>query len=869
MYMERVGFVMLGCFKGVLSERGNVNGNGHCRRNTIIQIIVATIAFIILVRIYPFAVVESHKTSKQQAYDKTALKELSGDEFTSDDKKLQTVYFSNDHIYQVKLYMSVDFPGKVSNAQYVTFRIYDETFSCVSSEDVSLFKIEKKGYLKATPDIDVEVGRPYYYEILVPEQSEAHIELPTASKDTLNQAENSLLYIDGIGNDEVCLVADFDYAKPLTAAGILLRYVMVIALSVLIYVGIIYLIDFFEERFWEYNDRLRKISKIVLSIAVVLVGCYIIINSVILNIFGSSTLDRAVYLVAVLVGIFWSLGAMWLVRYYPKARRDYSRSLIWKNYIQTVSFGLLFYALCQYVNADREFYHYTNTRWMLIFLAIAFLTLINGTAVMNKLSFAWIILGWICSALYSYSFKGDDEDFLLARLTCGVVVAWGLFILNLIIIYVKQGKRATTLSIAAVKFYVASHKLQVFYTVLWVVFIILMYKYRFEKVWVFTATLPFASLFFVKLTPQVKSRLLRNLTNGIILSFWMVVVFCLHHRPHYYWMLYRYGGIFHTVACTGMYLAVVFAAALGKLYGLLKDRKNMFLRCYYEFLLIGCIVGFLILTMSRTAFLTITVCTILVLALSAYTYRKGIKRIIQELSLLAVTVVACFPLVFTVVRMIPAVVNEPVSYSLELTDDEWGINIGEPIYSENYMNMERFLILLFSRFAKSDGTAGEVEAVVDNTELLAFNSNEIRDVQILNYTDGDRNYEIDTDNDVSNGRFDIFLSYIKEIGFKGHPGMALNVDGTDKYGHAHNSYLQISYNFGIIAGVVFLIICVISLWKSANIAIRQGRKYNIYFVPFALIVAFGLISLTEWAFHPCIPAGFCFLLMQPLLIKEG
>jgi hypothetical protein len=573
-----------------------------------------------------------------------------------------------------------------------------------------------------------------------------------------------------------------------------------------------------------------------------------------------------IYFIAVLVGLFWSLGALWIVKYYPKVRRDYARVLIWKNYIQTVSFGLLFYALCQYVNADRNFYHYTNTRWMLIFLAIAFLMLLNGSVIINKFSAAWLIVGWICSAIYCHTFKGDEREFLLARLTCGVIVAWGLFILNLIISFIRQGN-IHKISLIGVKAYIGWHKLQTIYMVLWVLFAILMYKYRYEKVWVFTATLPFATLAFIKLTPQLKSRLLRNLTNGIILSFGLVTLFCLIHRPHYYWILYRYGGIFHTVACTGMYLAVVFAAVLGRLFGQLKDRKKMFLRGYYNFLLIGCIVGFIILTMSRTAFLTIAVSAISTAILAAVTYRKGMKRVIQEFTLLAASVIVCFPLVFTSIRMIPAIINDPVKYDVEWSDDVWGINIGEPIYSDNYMNIERFFMVFFSRFITSDGT--DVEAMAGSDLLLAYNSNDISKVQILNYTDGDRNYTLESGEDSSNGRMDVFLAYIKEIGFGGHPSMGPIDENGEEYTHAHNSYLQVFYNFGIIAGVIFLIICGISLVASSNIAIKQCRKYNIFFVPFALIMAFGVISLTEWAFHPCIPAGFCFLLMQPILIKEA
>ena len=35
-----------------------------------------------------------------------------------------------------------------------------------------------------------------------------------------------------------------------------------------------------------------------------------------------------------------------------------------------------------------------------------------------------------------------------------------------------------------------------------------------------------------------------------------------------------------------------------------------------------------------------------------------------------------------------------------------------------------------------------------------------------------------------------------------------------------------------------------------------------------MIIVFGFTSLTEWAFHPCIPVGFALLFMQMLLMQE-
>jgi hypothetical protein len=504
---------------------------------------------------------------------------------------------------------------------------------------------------------------------------------------------------------------------------------------------------------------------------------------------------------------------------------------------------------------------------MLIFLAIAFLMLLSGNVIVNKFSGAWLVLGWVCSVIYCNGFKENDNDFLLARLTCGVIVAWGLLIINIIISYKKQGVRYKV-SLTSIKSYILRHRSQAVFGALWIVFAALMYVYRFEKVWVFTATLPFMALFFIKLTPQVKSRFLKNFTNGIILSFGLVTLFCLIHRPHYYWMLYRYGGIFHTVACTGMYLSVVFAAVIGKLYGRLKDKKSMFLRCYYEFLLIGCVFGYIILTMSRTAFLTIAICVVMVSALAAVTYKKKIKRVCQELGMLVASVIVCFPMVFSAVRMVPALINAPVIYDVvEYHGEKWVIDIGEPIYSDDYMTVERFFTVLLGRFATEE-EEGKASIYIQSEVLLAFTGQNITNMSNVSFEDSsesDDNEDSEEKNDVSNGRFKVFSDYINATSLKGHPGM--EVEGAT-YGHAHNSYLQVFFNFGIIAGVVFLVISAVSLWKSADIVIKHGRKYSIYFVPFALIVAFCLISLTEWAFHPCIPAGFCFLLMQAVLLKE-
>lgn len=840
----------------------------HIKRNAAASIILITIAFIMLMRVFPQGAVQNHSYSKQAAFNTAAKDELKGDEFTVNDKKLQTVWFSKEHLYSVRLYMVCSVPDKSDRSDFVLFRLYDENFSCIYEERCACGDIEDRGYLEATPDMDVETDKAYYYEMLVPEDCGGTFELPVADRGLLAQTENSTLYIDGIINDDVSLIADFDYSKKLSAFGVILYYILILAAAAVVYTGIAVVMYCYDNHFEYDKELLYRYLRIAASVSVVCFAIFLFVFSVVKNRFGGGIADRLFFSIAIIVGTAWLMLAIWLRDRYPvlskttKLSADRKLSLIWRNYIQTVSFGLLFYALCQYVNADREYYHYTNTRRMLIFLAIALLMIYSEKHFLNKFSAVWIGISVIGSAIYCNGFEPETNEMELAALTCGVVVFWGLLLIN-IILNIKT-VFGNGFSISSLK------NKKTIYGLLWLIFALTMYIYRFEKTWVFTATLPFAAMLFINLSPASKSRLLKNLTNGILLSFGLVVLYCFIHRPHHYWMLYRYGGIFHTVACTGMYLAVVFGAAVGKLFGRLKNKENILLACPFECFIVSAAAGYIILTMSRTAYLAAAVTVMLAAVLAAAAFHKSIKKMICELCVLFVLAALCFPLVFSAVRMIPAVINEPVRYDLEHQDRGFMVYRGDPIDSDKYMTVQRFFSTLFGRFQKEETVSEEEEAfngISDEKQYLAYTGADLAGLELKSVRDDD-DEPAEEQGDVSNGRFNIFMDYMKALAFSGHKNMALVNEEGKEHVHAHNSYLQVAYNFGIIAGAVFIIICAVSLWCSIKLALTQGERFGIYMVPFTLIIVFGIISVTEWAFHPCIPAGFCFLFIQPLLIKH-
>lgn len=814
----------------------------HVRRNTIIQIVISTLAFILLCRVWPCGMVQRHTQSVQQAFSST--KNLPGDNFTGNDKKLQTVRFSKEHLYQVMVYLSCEKDYDANN-DYVLFRLYDDSFSCIYEETQGFGLLEKRGGFLATPDMDVDTDRDYYYEVIIPEEVTGSLTLPVADRGALKQYENTILYVDGIYREDISLVADFDYTKPLTVFHIIGYDLLILVMAILCYVGIIWLLYYFED----YLDDASFYGKRAATGLVVLAALGFFIYAVILNGFGGEAADRFIYGAASLGVVLWFFCVVWMPgreKRPSKLRADRQISLIWRNYIQTVSFGLLFYALCQYVNADREYYHYVNTRWMLIFLGIAFLMIQTEKELVNYMSGIWLIIGLLGSAIYCHGIEGEQELYL-ARLASAVTVVWGLVIINT----VRQVKKDFWKTIYWPFFAV------------WLVFVVFMYSNRFDKVWVFAATLPFLTLLFKNLSAAGKSRLLKNFTNGILLSFGLVMLFCLMHRPYHYWMRYRYNGIFHTVACTGMYLVLVSGAIIGKLFGKWEREKELIQTGKTELFLLSAVVSNIFLSMSRTAILTLCVNIFMIVILTAVTFKKEIRRVFREICILGIILVVSFPLMYSVIRVVPAVVNEPIRYELEPQDRSYMIYEGDKVDSDKYMTIRRYFSVFFGRFQSESTDARNITEQENDNTLLAYIGKESLPIS---YPSAEE--ESDTSEsqmDMSNGRFEIYQDYISRLTLKGHEKMIL--EGKD-YAHAHNSYIQVAYDFGLIAGIAFCILCAITLWRATMLAYHYGRKYSIYFVPFSVVVVFGFASLTEWVFHPCIPLGFAFLFLNMLLIQK-
>ena len=596
--------------KGILSFVKLTEQN--VRRNVIVQIIIATLAFICFVRIWPMGLVKEHTVSKQQAmataeYTQDAL-------FVAPDKKLQGVWFAQDHLYQITLYMSC---VTYEKDDYVIFRLYNDKFSCIYEENILCNLIMREGALIATPDMDVVPEQDYYYEILIPEYDMTwrtvteQLILPIALKEQLGQEEHQILYIDGIYNDQEALIADFDYTKPMPAGKIVMAGVFIVLASVAGYFCCTLLLGKFLDCVRGHGRYLRWMATAGAVVSAGVVFTLVVIK----NVFGGSPLDRVVYGVGTLTALGCGLCAVWYAltkRLEPNFTVGKKASLLWRNYLQTVFWGLAVYSTCQYVNADREYFHITNKRWMLIFLGLAFLMIYSERVLCNIFSYLWLGVSFIGSFIYFYLFaQGDAEELYVVKLTSAAVIIWGLVIVNVLLQVKKDFWKRISKPFFAV----------------WLFFLGLMIYWRAERTWIFTATLPFAVLLLYNLSATARVRVLKNFTNGVFVSFALYLLYSMHHRPYNAWLLYRYGGIFHTVASTGMYLSLVAAVALGRLFGKWKKQENMLADGWKELVLFVVSVSGIMLTMSRTAMLTTAVNFVIVFVVAALIYKKRVMQL--------------------------------------------------------------------------------------------------------------------------------------------------------------------------------------------------------------------------------------------------
>lgn len=392
-----------------------------------------------------------------------------------------------------------------------------------------------------------------------------------------------------------------------------------------------------------------------------------------------------------------------------------------------------------------------------------------------------------------------------------------------------------------------------------------------------------------------KDRFFANVARGVVFHFVWYTGYCLLHRPYVTFRNARYTHIFHTVTITATYLTmVVCVATVLLLTKLAKSRKCKDI--WKELVFFGVACAYMIFTMARTAFMAIGVGVFFaVLLMSAGKGKEKLAAIGKNIGWMIVAVLVCLPVTFTLQRNIPALVSEPhlheIEYSMYCPED---VMRGRRVSSHNFMRVGRFIDVFSEKiFNIPEGTfdvygeirAYELEHAADDDEARAdfFLQEEqsqeadpaLKEIpgvadssQLVASTD----YlpeGAEKEDDYTNGRLDIFRSYIEQSNMTGHEEMGAVLENGEIATHAHNIYLQVIFDHGYLVGAVFILVGAVSFMAACLYHNRKKETVSYTALSPVIIITVATAGMVEWIFHVSNPCGLLLMLViTPLVFKN-
>ncbi|MDE6750419.1 MAG: hypothetical protein K2K21_15380 [Lachnospiraceae bacterium] len=755
------------------------------------------------------------------------------------------------HLKDIKIYFL-----SMAAGEEFRFILFDAEWNVVLDKNITVEDTEEiSGLYTITLDQDMEAGGEYYYMI---QGISTDFYVAYEDTETSGMIYNGTLFYNGMEVKGHNIITEYDYEIPLGKGKAFVCYAFVVLFGLLI--------SFLSKKYYEKHPEkncLLTVEKVWKSVA----SPIVIISAVICmfaiwpcNLFkneaGNHVRFDALDIIFFDTGVLIAAGIMLYGIHHKRYHKsnDMGLSVLrdrWADYLQSAFLALAIQSTVHYMNGLYENQHIIAYREMLIYFGLAVIVTYKRKEIFNWVNLIYLVIAAIAGPLYYHaqavSVETEDEMQIL-RLTIWAAVVAGIVIINTIFILVRRqiGKISG-------------------YGIMVAFFFALLIIFRNTRGWTIYLTCIF-SLYYLRISAwDKKDRLLGNICNGVLIHFLVMTVYCLMHRPYLFFQHSRYPFIFHTVTVTAEYLSLVVCAAFVKLLQAY-HREARLSYIWKELTIFGISTVYLILTLTRTGYLAAIVMLIVVVPFVYLSMRCKIK-ILSTVAMLSAVVIVCFPAVFTLQRIVPAVVAQPEKFEIEWIPDD--LKNGRNMDGGYYMTIRRFVQLFEMRvLGIPEGKCVKSTTTVKNdrnSDIMLVASLTLSGME-FSHEEEDAQAETDMDS-YANGRLEIFKMYIENLNMKGHDEMSIIMpDGTEKGGHAHNTYIQTAYDHGIPIGIVFVIFIVCTLVQSA--VYYKKRKYDITcsLFPFALLITFATAGMTEWIFHPCNPLAFSLLLsLAPLL----
>lgn len=737
----------------------------------------------------------------------------------------------------IEVYVCNDMAG-----ESIAFFLYDSAYKELYR---TIYMVEENqetpGFVRIPVGYDLIKDQEYHFSV---SGISADMIVGYEDRETSTSIVNGYMHYGGIQVQRYNVIARYVYNTPF----VWWQIVLIGAALTLVTVGLLFVIkQLYAKKITDREIVVHKVIKTLFN-PIAVIGCITLFLMIFPGRkFGTGVVNYIFYggsivlllVVALYLINFKRLGSQSLINV------DLCKERI-AEYRLSICIAVALWYCYEYMNGLYDIHHYYATRRMLIWFLLGIVLTYSLKELFRIWNVLYLLIVGVAAYFYAKPYLGIEEEGDLYKLQAYIMVIGGFVILLLI----------TNILRIILKKESVENKLNLPFVLFFGVLMGFMIVYRNQREWVWVLAVIFLLFYLRMWLWNRSSRVLEIAANGLILNFIYMVGYSLMHRPYHRYYFYRYGLGFHTVTVTGVYLALVLSALMVRF--LLKYHKTQKLRdAWLELTLLSIGNVYLLMTLSRTGYLAAVVMELFMIAAFAFKTEKNKWKVLAK-NYGAVVLAACvaFPIVFTLTRIVPAIVNDPILTDVEKLGAE--IEKGTPSDSELYMDIERFLevagLKMMSSYQEARLYLNPDEVFVVNDDiLLASNEEEIEDVNSLD--------------DISNGRIAIFKEYIANWNLTGHEEMFLTRENGEIIVHAHNVYLQVIHDYGMITGVLFILFGITSFVLAIIRFVKGKEIYSA--LTLAIVMTFAVSGITEWNFHLCNPYGISlFMAVTPLLFKS-
>ena len=756
-----------------------------------------------------------------------------------------------DKLQSIDVYLTEGAIGEDFN-----FVLYDGAMNIIMQQVISTKDMKEiPGYCKVQINMDLEVGKEYYFLL---QNMEMEFRVGYADTAASNNPYIGPLFYSEMGDTEHCMIAAYNYVMPLRKA----KTLAIDGFLVLAGILVTLLSGKYYGKYQERNTLLtvERTMRMVLNPLVIILGilAFILIGPCMT--FTNDIISIVFYEAGVLLAVLTALYAL----NHDRTGCATDRTFVdvfqerWQGYLQSAMFAGAIWACCNYMNGLYEIHHTVAYRQMLIFFALAVIVTYTRRELFHVVNLVYAAAAAVAGYFYYQNTvrlleEPEELEILTVKLTAWVGILAGFVIVNTVRILI--GKKVGRISI--------------WYGILVALFFALIIIYRNTRGWPIYLVCAFVLYYLRMAAWDKKAGLLQNICNGILLHFGAMVVYCLLHRPYMYFQYYRYPFIFHTVTISAVYLALLVCAALVKFLDAYRRHPSL-AGTYKELIMLGISVAYLLFTLSRTGYLSILVTGVLIVLMVCFSMEHKWRRLLQCVGMMALAALVCFPVVFTAQRMLPSVAAEPELHEIEEIPTE--LMHGRAMVSYYYITVERFVQVFqmkvlgipeeeclnaFLFFSSADEAPVYKMHLEEQAPILLVSTEDMAAAAAQ---------EAEEEDSYTNGRLYIFKQYYNNLNAFGHEEMGITEADGNFLVHAHNIYLQVAYDHGIYVGIVFILLGVGTLIQAFLYYRKRKDDTVCAALPLAILILFAVAGLAEWIFHPCCPIAYCLLLtLAPLL----